>query len=84
MFCVNTIFLIPHFNNQQQHVHFENGVMMLTLDDASVVPIKAAYRYVTQKPWNRIPTTTKTWIYNSTIACLAGGRNKLLASNKTS
>ncbi|MBN3586117.1 hypothetical protein JYB64_27370, partial [Algoriphagus aestuarii] len=43
-------------------------------------PIRAALRYVTQKPWNRIPVNTKTFIYNPIIACLAGGRNKLVAA----
>ncbi|MDA3845839.1 MAG: hypothetical protein PF505_04725, partial [Vallitaleaceae bacterium] len=37
-------------------------------------------RYVTQKPWNRIPIKLKTLIYNPIIACLAGGRNKRMAS----
>ena len=35
---------------------------------------------MTQKPWNRIPVNSKTRIYNPIIACLAGGRNKLIAS----
>ena len=43
--------------------------------------IRAAFRYVTQKPWNRIPIDTRTLIINPIIACLAGGRNKLLASH---
>jgi hypothetical protein len=42
--------------------------------------IRAAYRYVTQRPWNRIPVETKTLIFNPIIACLAGGRNKLIAA----
>jgi len=42
--------------------------------------VTAAFRYVTQRPWNRIPVYTKTKIYNPIIACLAGGRNKLVAS----
>src|SRR5690606_16566093 len=42
--------------------------------------IRAMMRYVTQKPWNRIPVGTKTVILNPRIACLAGGRNKLMAS----
>jgi hypothetical protein len=38
-------------------------------------------KWITQKPWNRIPLiNTKTLILNPIIACLAGGRNKLLAS----
>ena len=43
------------------------------------VPIRAAFRYVTQKPWTRIPLKTKTKILNPVISCLAGGRNKNLA-----
>ena len=74
------VYLIPHFNSEDQHIEFENGVMVLSTGDGEKIPIRAAFRYVTQKPWNRIPTTTKTFIFNSTIACLAGGRNKLLAN----
>jgi hypothetical protein len=44
------------------------------------VPIRAAFRYVTQRPWSRIPPLTKTMIYNPVLICLAGGRNKLVAS----
>ena len=44
------------------------------------VPIRAAFRYVTQKPWQRIPLVgSRTLILNPVLACLAGGRNKLLA-----
>ena len=39
-------------------------------------PIRAALRYVTHKPWNRIPALTRTFMYNPVLACLAGGRNK--------
>ena len=74
------VYLIPHFNNEEQYIRFENGVMILTLEDGEEVPIRAAFRYVTQKPWNRIPVTSKTFIFNSTLCCLAGGRNKLLAN----
>ena len=35
---------------------------------------------MTQQPWNRIPPLTKTLIYNPVLICLAGGRNKLVAS----
>jgi len=43
-------------------------------------PIRAAFRYVTQKPWNRIPVRSRTRILNPVVSCLAGGRNKLVAS----
>jgi hypothetical protein len=74
------VYLIPHFHGERQYVTFDNGVMMLELPNGEKTPIRAALRYVTQKPWNRIPTTSKTFIYNSTLVCLAGGRNKLLAN----
>jgi hypothetical protein len=44
------------------------------------LPIRAAFRYVTQRPWNRIPVQTKTAILNPIIGCLAGGRNKMVAA----
>ena len=42
-------------------------------------PIRAAFRYVTQKPWQRIPIRSRTLLLNPAIACLAGGRNKMIA-----
>lgn len=44
------------------------------------VPVRAALRYVTQRPWTRIPPVTRTLIFNPVLACLAGGRNKMLAA----
>jgi len=58
---------------------FIDGVLHV-LDDQEWTPIRAAFRYVTQKPWNRIPVNSKTKIINPTIACLAGGRNKMVAA----
>ena len=74
-----SVFLIPHYKDEKHWIHFEDGVLMLKTDNLSV-PIRACLRYVTQKPWNRIPVTSKTFIYNSTLVCLSGGRNKLIAS----
>lgn len=74
------VYLVPHFYNQDQHLFFRDGVMIIKLSDGEEIPIRAAFRYVTQKPWNRIPITSKTFIFNSTLVCLSGGRNKLLAN----
>lgn len=74
------VYLIPHFHGEDQFVTFDDGVMMLKLENGESVPIRAAFRYVTQKPWNRLPVVTKTLIFNSTLVCLSGGRNKLLAN----
>ena len=44
------------------------------------VPIACAWRYVTQRPWTRLPFDLKTPILNPIAACLAGGRNKSTAA----
>lgn len=59
---------------------FEQGILHVKAPEGEMIPIRAAFRYVTQKPWNRIPCNTKTAICNPVIACLAGGRNKLVAA----
>lgn len=43
-------------------------------------PIRCAFRYVTQRPWTRIPVFTRTLILNPVLCCLAGGRNKAVAA----
>ena len=48
--------------------------------DGEWVPLRAAFRYVTQRPWSRLPLTGRTKILNPVIACLAGGRNKMVAA----
>ena len=59
---------------------FEAGHLHVRSNDDTWVPIRAAFRYVTQRPWSRIPIHTKTAIFNPTFACVAGGRNKMLAA----
>lgn len=48
--------------------------------EGSWQPIRCAFRYVTQRPWTRIPPVTRTAVFNPIVACLAGGRNKLVAA----
>lgn len=74
------VLLVPYFDNEESFIKFVDGVMIVTKENQEEVPIRAAFRYVTQKPWNRLPVVTKTFIFNSTLVCLAGGRNKLLAN----
>lgn len=74
------VYLVPHFNGEDQSITFKDGVLHVRLESGEGIPIRAAFRYVTQKPWNRIPVVTKTLIFNSTLVCLSGGRNKLLAN----
>jgi hypothetical protein len=58
---------------------FDNGVLQVR-SDGEWIPIRAAFRYVTQRPWTRIPPITRTAMLNPILACLAGGRNKMLAA----
>ena len=61
-------------------VRFRNGILYVRVLQGKWLPIRAALRYVTQKPWNRIPVVTKTAMLNPVLVCLAGGRNKMLAA----
>lgn len=61
-------------------VRFEDGIMQILNEEKEWIPIRAAFRYLTQKPWNRLPLHSKTRILNPIIACLAGGRNKMVAA----
>jgi len=60
-------------------VVWRDGVMHVRDENGDWQPIRAAFRYVTQKPWQRIPLRSRTLILNSIWACLAGGRNKMIA-----
>ena len=69
-----------HQNDPDPPVRFVDGVMEIRDEAGTWQPIRAAFRYVTQRPWNRIPLVTKTRIMNPVIACLSGGRNKMVAA----
>ena len=73
------VFYAPFADGGGNAVSFQDGRMVIQ-HNGEVVPIQAAFRYVTQKPWNRLPVRSKTRIFNPVVACLAGGRNKLMAS----
>ena len=74
------VYYLPYsLKDDHRSAKFENGILYI-LDNGEWKPIRAAFRYVTQKPWNRIPINAKTKIINPIIACLAGGRNKMVAA----
>lgn len=58
----------------------KQGIMQVWGSDQRWHPIRAAFRYLTQRPWNRVPLRLKTQLVNPIIACLAGGRNKMMAA----
>ena len=61
-------------------VKYRDGVMYVRDEKGDWHPIRAAFRYLTQRPWNRLPLSSKTCLINPIIICLAGGRNKMIAA----
>jgi len=73
------VLLTPMHRHQEPVARFDDGALEV-LHEGSWKPMRAALRYVTQQPWTRIPPITKSVIFNPVLACLAGGRNKMLAA----
>ena len=75
------VYYVPFYKDDTDPpVRFTDGVMYVRNSEGEWVPIRAAFRYLTQKPWNRLPLHCKTRIINPIVACLAGGRNKMVAA----
>jgi hypothetical protein len=75
------VLLAPAFQNETNPcVHFRDGVMHIRDEQGEWRPIRAAFRYLTQRPWTRLPIYSKTIIINPIVTCLAGGRNKMIAA----
>lgn len=64
-----------------KYVRYNNDKKQIELlIEEQWTPVKTIFRYVTQKPWNRLPLFSRTKIFNPVIVCLSGGRNKLIAA----
>ena len=75
------VWLVPfHLSDVGHTAEFDEKRILYVIKDGERIPIRAAFRYVTQQPWNRIPPLTRTMMFNPVLVCLAGGRNKLVAS----
>jgi hypothetical protein len=75
------VFFVSYYQNETDpSVHFDEGIMKVRDEKGAWHPIRACMRYLTQRPWNRLPLHSKTMIFNPVIACLAGGRNKMIAA----
>ncbi len=75
------VHLVPCFEGVPDPLHrfTEDGTLEIRVG-GEWQPIRGALRYVTQRPWGRIPPVTRTELFNPVLVCLAGGRNKLLAA----
>jgi hypothetical protein len=80
------VWFIEYYDIEDGNIH-ENlewksdGFMYVRDSNNQWHKIRACIRYVTQKPWNRIPLNSNTIVINPIIACLAGGRNKMMAAH---
>ena len=74
------VLLVPYYDNlPNEHIKIEDKILHI-LHEGEWLPLRAVFRYLTQKPWNRLPLHSKTKILNPIVACLAGGRNKMVAA----
>ncbi len=76
------VYLVP-FHDKDKHpkVRTHDGFLQIQPDPRGPwLTLRAAFRYLTQRPWNRLPHGLKTHVVNPILACLAGGRNKAIAS----
>lgn len=71
--------LIPYYNKNDEHIRLNDGYLEFKKDGVWK-RLDVVFRYLTQHPWDRLPVLSKTIIVNPVIVCLAGGRNKLMAS----
>ena len=69
-----------HHNDPNVPLRWTDGVLELRDRDNIWHPMRGVFRYITQKPWALLPVNSKTRIINPTVACLAGGRNKMVAA----
>jgi len=60
-------------------VRYSQNRMEICIAENEWIPLRAAYRYITQKPWNRLRSNTKTLLFNPIVVDIAGGRNKIMA-----
>lgn len=75
------VYLAPFkASDPEPPVRFVDRVCQIRNESGEWLPVRAAFRYVTQKPWERIPLHSKTLLLNPVQACLAGGRNKAIAA----
>ncbi len=75
------VHFVPFYKDTvNPQVRFNDEIMYVQNEQQEWIPIRATFRYLTQQPWNRLPIHSKTYILNPIVACLAGGRNKMVAS----
>lgn len=71
---------LVQYLDESLNVKWLSGIMYVKDSSEKWHPIRGCVRLVTQKPWTKIPLVSKTIVVNPIITCIAGGRNKNIAS----
>lgn len=80
VFDEEVLYLTDYRGADKRNLKFEDD-QLHAFHDGEWVPLRAIFRYLTQRPWSRLPMNCKkTRILNPIQACLAGGRNKMVAA----
>ncbi|MBO6517493.1 MAG: hypothetical protein JJ975_13180 [Bacteroidia bacterium] len=75
------VYLVPFYQNDENpDVRVTGQAIEIRTEEGAWLPARMIFRYLTQRPWNRLPISTRTIIFNPIICCLAGGRNKMVGA----
>lgn len=73
------VYYVPVFKSHKT-VRTKDWWLEIKLPSWKWKRVRWCMRYVTQKPWTKLPLVSKTVILNPLITCLAWWRNKLVAT----
>jgi hypothetical protein len=79
VFQEEVLYISDYYGADERKLKVEDG-WLFALHEGEWVRLRAAFRYLTQRPWTRLPLNCKTRILNPIVTCLAGGRNKMVAA----
>ncbi|CAH0999075.1 hypothetical protein LEM8419_00370 [Neolewinella maritima] len=79
VFQEDVLYISDYYGADERKLKVEND-WLYALHEGEWVRLRAAFRYLTQRPWTRLPLNCKTRILNPIVTCLAGGRNKMVAA----
>ncbi|MCP9236664.1 hypothetical protein [Lewinella sp. JB7] len=79
VFQEDVLYISDYYGATERKLRVEDD-WLFALHEGEWVRLRAAFRYLTQRPWTRIPLNCKTRILNPIVTCLAGGRNKMVAA----
>ena len=59
------VWLVEYYGDNNSPILWSNGVMFVKDNHNVFHPIRACFKYFTQKPWSKFPIKSKTFIFNN-------------------